>query len=46
MPYKSDAQRGYMHANHPEIAARWDKEARRKKKTRSGRRATLRKTTR
>lgn len=26
MPYKSDAQRKYMHAKHPEIAARWDKE--------------------
>lgn len=26
MPYKSDAQRKFMHAKHPEIAARWDKE--------------------
>ena len=26
MPYKSDKQRRYMHAKHPEIAARWDKE--------------------
>lgn len=26
MPYKSAAQRGYMHAKHPGIAARWDKE--------------------
>ena len=25
-PYKSAKQRGYMHANHPKIAARWDKE--------------------
>lgn len=25
-PYKSDAQRRYMHARHPKIAARWDKE--------------------
>lgn len=25
MPYKSEAQRGFMHAQHPEIAARWDK---------------------
>jgi hypothetical protein len=25
MPYKSDKQRRYMHAQHPEIAARWDK---------------------
>lgn len=26
MPYKSDAQRRFMHAKHPQIAARWDKE--------------------
>ena len=26
MPYKSDAQRKFMHAKHPEIAKRWDKE--------------------
>jgi len=26
MPYKSDAQRKFMHAKHPEIAARWDAE--------------------
>lgn len=26
MPYKSDAQRAYMHAKLPKIAARWDKE--------------------
>jgi hypothetical protein len=32
MPYKSDAQRRFMHARHPEIAARWDAEIRRKKK--------------
>jgi hypothetical protein len=25
-PYKSDAQRKFMHAKHPKIAARWDKE--------------------
>lgn len=25
MPFKSDKQRKYMHAKHPEIAARWDK---------------------
>jgi hypothetical protein len=28
MPYKSDKQRKFMHAQHPEIAARWDKEVR------------------
>ena len=26
MPYKSDKQRKFMHAKHPDIAARWDKE--------------------
>lgn len=26
MPYTSEAQRGYMHAKHPQIAARWDRE--------------------
>jgi len=26
MPYKSDAQRRFMHAQHPKIAEKWDKE--------------------
>ena len=26
MPYKSAAQRAFMHAQHPAIAKRWDKE--------------------
>lgn len=26
MPYKSEKQRRYMHAKHPTIAKRWDKE--------------------
>lgn len=26
MPYKSDKQRAFMHAKHPKIASRWDKE--------------------
>ena len=26
MPYRSEKQRRYMHAKHPDIAARWDKE--------------------
>jgi hypothetical protein len=26
MPYKSEKQRRFMHAKHPDIAARWDKE--------------------
>lgn len=25
MPYKSKKQRGWMHANEPEVAERWDK---------------------
>jgi hypothetical protein len=25
MPYKSEKQRRYMHAKHPEIAKKWDK---------------------
>ena len=25
MPYKSSAQRAFMHIHHPDIAARWDK---------------------
>ena len=25
MPYRSKAQRGWMHANKPKIAAEWDK---------------------
>ena len=33
MPYKSEAQRRYLHARHPGIAAKWDAEIRRKKKT-------------
>lgn len=30
MPYVSDKQRRYMHAVHPAIAARWDREMREK----------------
>lgn len=26
MPYRSEKQRRFLHAKHPEIAARWDKE--------------------
>lgn len=32
MPYRSEAQRRFMHAQHPDIAARWDKEYGGKKK--------------
>lgn len=31
MPYKSKAQAAYMHAQHPDIAAKWDAEANSKK---------------
>jgi len=27
MPYKSDKQRRFMHAKHPEIAKKWDSKA-------------------
>jgi hypothetical protein len=26
MPYRSELQRRFMHAKHPDIAKRWDKE--------------------
>ncbi len=31
MPFKSDEQRKYMYANHPEIAKKWEAEAKDKK---------------
>ena len=40
MPYQSAAQRGYLHAQHPEIAAKWDAEIRRKKKVRKSKAST------
>ena len=30
-PYVSEAQRKFMHAKHPEIAKKWDKEMHKKK---------------
>ncbi len=30
MPFKSEKQRRYMHAQHPTIAKRWEDEAKRK----------------
>ncbi len=35
MPYKSEKQSRYMHANLPEIAARWDAEKPHKSKVKS-----------
>ena len=32
MPYKSEKQRKFMHAVHPDIAKRWDAEIKKKKK--------------
>jgi hypothetical protein len=32
MPFKSEKQRKFMYAQHPEIAERWTKEAKAKKK--------------
>ena len=31
MPFKSERQRRYLHAKHPQIAARWEKEAKKGK---------------
>ena len=33
IPFKSDKQRRYMHANEPEVAKRWEKEAKAKGKS-------------
>lgn len=30
MPFKSQKQRRFMHAKHPEIAERWEQEAKKK----------------
>lgn len=32
MPFRSQAQRKWMYANHPEMAKRWEKETPKKKK--------------
>ena len=32
MPFKSQKQRKWMHANKPKMAAKWEKEAKAKKK--------------
>ncbi len=32
MPFKSEKQRRFMYAKHPKIAARWTKEAHKKRK--------------
>lgn len=37
MPYKSEKQRKWMHANKPTIAARWDREAKSGKATKKKR---------
>ena len=37
MPYKSDKQRKFMHAKHPTIAKRWDREAKQGKTTKKKR---------
>lgn len=31
MPFKSQKQRAYLYANEPEVAARWEKETKKKK---------------
>jgi hypothetical protein len=37
MPYKSEKQRKFLHAKHPSIAARWDREAKAKRTTKKSR---------
>jgi hypothetical protein len=39
MPFKSEKQRRFMHAQHPKIAARWEKE----KKQHQGKRSKKKK---
>ena len=34
MPYRSAKQRRFMHAKHPEIAKRWDREMKGKRRKR------------
>jgi hypothetical protein len=46
MPFKSQKQRRYMHAKHPEIAERWEREMKakhKKKKAKPKKRAAKRK---
>jgi hypothetical protein len=31
MPYASEKQRRYLHAKEPQVAAKWDREAKRRK---------------
>jgi len=38
MPYASDKQRRFLHAVHPDIAARWDAEARKSGKRKKAKR--------
>jgi len=38
MPFKSEKQRRYMHAKHPTIAKRWEREAKAKKTARKKKR--------
>lgn len=40
MPFKSTRQRKFMHANHPAIAARWEREMPKKKKPQKPKAAT------
>ena len=40
MPFKSERQRKYLHAKHPEIAKRWEAEEKRKKKRKRKKKAS------
>lgn len=36
MPFKSEKQRKWMHANKPKMAKRWEEEEKKKKRTKKG----------
>lgn len=38
MPFKSEKQRRYLHAKHPDIAARWEAEGKKKPPAAKGKR--------
>jgi hypothetical protein len=46
MPYASDRQRRYMHAQLPSIAARWDAEEKRRRHPRKAKEAIKRRASR
>jgi hypothetical protein len=43
MPFRSEKQRRWMHANHPEMAMRWEHEGKRKRRRGKGKKRKRRK---